>query len=68
VLRNRVEPTDYDLDQLLLGSILFTLAAFLFPTVLAYYLVFAAVRPRKAPADLSLSVFLSTNLHVPFSC
>jgi phosphatidylinositol glycan class Q protein len=43
VLRNRVEPTEYDLDQLLLGSILFTLVAFLFPTVLAYYLVFAAV-------------------------
>lgn len=34
----------YEVDQLLLGTILFTLAAFLFPTVLAYYLAFAAVR------------------------
>lgn len=44
VLRNRVEPAAYEVDQLLLGTILFTLAAFLFPTVLAYYLAFAAVR------------------------
>jgi len=43
VLRDRVEPSDYSLDQLLVGSLLFTLAVFLFPTVLAYYLVFAAV-------------------------
>ncbi|GAA94188.1 uncharacterized protein L969DRAFT_93569 [Mixia osmundae IAM 14324] len=44
VLRNRIEPAEYDLDQLLLGTILFTLAAFLFPTVLAFYLVFASCR------------------------
>ena len=42
-LRDRVEPSEYDLDQLLVGSVLFTLAAFLFPTVLAYYLLFASV-------------------------
>lgn len=41
--KDRTEPSEYPLDQLLLGAILFTLAAFLFPTVLAYYLVFAAV-------------------------
>lgn len=45
VLRNRVEPASYEVDQLLLGTILFTLTTFLFPTVLAYYLAFAAVRP-----------------------
>ena len=43
VIRNRVEPSDYTLDQLLVGAVLFTLAAFLLPTVLAYYLAFAAV-------------------------
>lgn len=42
-LRNRVEPAIYETDQLLLGTILFTLAAFLFPTVLVYYLAFASV-------------------------
>lgn len=43
IIRNRVEPSTYTLDQLLIGAILFTLAAFLLPTVLAFYLVFAAV-------------------------
>ncbi|SCZ97426.1 BZ3500_MvSof-1268-A1-R1_Chr4-2g07206 [Microbotryum saponariae] len=43
-LRHRVEPAVYETDQLLLGTILFMLAAFLFPTVLAFYLAFATVR------------------------
>lgn len=43
VIRNRVEPSDYTLDQLLIGAVLFTLAAFLLPTVLAFYLAFAIV-------------------------
>ena len=42
VLRNRIDSCDYDLDQLLLGTILFTLLFFLLPTVLVYYLLFAS--------------------------
>ncbi|GAW07542.1 Gpi1-domain-containing protein [Lentinula edodes] len=41
VLRNRTDSWEYDIDQLLFGTILFTLLAFLFPTVLAYYALFA---------------------------
>ncbi|KAM5536827.1 hypothetical protein V8D89_009545 [Ganoderma adspersum] len=44
VLRNRIDAWDYDLDQLLLGTILFTLLAFLYPTVLTYYALFATAR------------------------
>lgn len=44
VLRNRTDSWEYDIDQLLFGTILFTLVAFLFPTVLAYYALFALVR------------------------
>ena len=44
VLRNRLDSWDYDIDQLLLGTILFTLVAFLYPTVLTYYALFASVR------------------------
>jgi phosphatidylinositol glycan class Q protein len=44
VLRNRIDSWNYDLDQLLFGTILFTLVAFLFPTVLIYYMLFASVR------------------------
>ncbi|PCH37484.1 Gpi1-domain-containing protein [Wolfiporia cocos MD-104 SS10] len=41
VLRNRLDSWDYDMDQLLLGTILFVLVAFLYPTVLVYYALFA---------------------------
>lgn len=47
MLRNRIDSCDYDLDQLLLGTCLFTLLTFLFPTVLIYYLTFALVRLLK---------------------
>lgn len=43
VLRNRIDSWEYDMDQLLFGTILFTLLAFLFPTVLVYYALFATV-------------------------
>ena len=43
VLRNRTDSWDYDIDQLLLGTMLFTLVSFLFPTVLVYYALFATV-------------------------
>ncbi|RCH80838.1 phosphatidylinositol N-acetylglucosaminyltransferase subunit gpi1, partial [Rhizopus stolonifer] len=43
ILRHRIDSCDYDLDQLLLGTSLFTLLTFLFPTVLIYYMTFAVV-------------------------
>ncbi len=43
VLRNRTDSWNYDVDQLLFGTILFTLMAFLFPTVVAYYILFTTV-------------------------
>lgn len=53
VLRNRTDTWDYDVDQLLFGTILFTLVAFLFPTVLAYYALFAVV------SCVSFGIFVS---------
>lgn len=44
VMKKRNEPATYQLDQLILGTILFTLATFLFPTVLAFYMVASAFR------------------------
>ncbi|KAI9630681.1 hypothetical protein KEM48_013709 [Puccinia striiformis f. sp. tritici PST-130] len=44
VLRNRNEPATYQLDQLILGTILFTLAIFLFPTILAFYILTSTTR------------------------
>ncbi|KZV88868.1 Gpi1-domain-containing protein [Exidia glandulosa HHB12029] len=44
VLRGRVDSWEYDIDQLILGTVLFTLVAFLMPTVLVYYAFFASLR------------------------
>ncbi|GAA6045039.1 hypothetical protein NBRC10513_004852 [Rhodotorula toruloides] len=43
-LRSRVEPATYDVDALLLGTILFVTISFLFPTLVAFYLAFASSR------------------------
>ncbi|KAK5995587.1 N-acetylglucosaminyl-phosphatidylinositol biosynthetic protein gpi1 [Cladobotryum mycophilum] len=59
VLRNRIDSCDYDLDQLLVGTILFTLLFFLLPTVVVFYLNFAIARmviiSMKAGFDTALS-------------
>lgn len=43
VLRNRVDSNDYDVAQLLLGTLFFTVVFFLFPTTLVYYAFFLVV-------------------------
>ncbi len=58
VLRKRIDSCDYDLDQLLLGTILFTLLFFLLPTVVVFYLAFASARM----AIISLKAVLDTCL------
>ncbi|KAG2360739.1 N-acetylglucosaminyl transferase component-domain-containing protein [Suillus spraguei] len=58
VLRNRTDPWDYDVDQLLLGTILFTLVAYLFPTVLVYYILFATMRVSTIVVYASLETAL----------
>jgi hypothetical protein len=44
ILRGRIDSCSYDMDQLLLGTILFTLVFFLFPTITIYYIFFSMVR------------------------
>ncbi|KAK8050202.1 N-acetylglucosaminyl-phosphatidylinositol biosynthetic protein [Apiospora phragmitis] len=69
VLRNRVDSCDYDLDQLLLGTILFTLLFFLLPTVAVFYLNFAVARMAiillKAMFDTQLSCLNHFPLFAP---
>eukprot|EP00668_Euglena_longa_P001139 GGOE01001358.1.p1 GENE.GGOE01001358.1~~GGOE01001358.1.p1 ORF type:complete len:1009 (+),score=94.94 GGOE01001358.1:338-3028(+) len=43
-LRKRVDSAAFGLEQLLLGTVWFTLLIFIFPTVAVYYLFFAAVK------------------------
>jgi phosphatidylinositol glycan class Q protein len=65
VLRNRIDSCDYDLDQLLLGTILFTLQFFLLPTVFVFYLTFACARVAVICLKAALEIGLACLNHFP---
>ncbi|KAH0580379.1 hypothetical protein H2248_001880 [Termitomyces sp. 'cryptogamus'] len=65
VLRNRTDSWEYDIDQLLFGTIFFTLLAFLFPTVLVYYSLFALLRLCVLVIQASLETLLALMNHFP---
>ena len=65
VLRNRVDSCDYDLDQLLVGTILFTLLSFLLPTVVVFYLNFALARMSIISLKAVFDTMLSCLNHFP---
>jgi phosphatidylinositol N-acetylglucosaminyltransferase subunit Q len=65
VLRNRIDSCDYDLDQLLLGTILFTLLFFLLPTVVVFYLTFAFARMSIIVLKAVLDTCLACLNHFP---
>lgn len=65
VLRNRIDSCDYDLDQLLLGTILFTLLFFLLPTVFVFYLTFASARMAIIILKAVLDTLLMLLNHFP---
>lgn len=65
VLRNRIDSCDYDLDQLLLGTILFTLLFFLIPTVFVFYLLFASARIAIITIQALLDTALACLNHFP---
>ena len=65
VLRNRIDSCDYDLDQLLLGTILFTLLFFLLPTVMVFYLTFTSARMAIIFLMAALDTLLACLNHFP---
>jgi phosphatidylinositol glycan class Q protein len=65
MLRNRIDNCDYDLDQLLLGTILFTLLFFLLPTVVVFYLTFATARMVIISLKAVLDTCLACLNHFP---
>ncbi|KAE9369506.1 Gpi1-domain-containing protein [Stipitochalara longipes BDJ] len=65
VLRKRIDSCDYDLDQLLLGTILFTLLFFLLPTVVVFYLTFACSRMAIISLKAALDTLLACLNHFP---
>ena len=65
VLRNRIDSCDYDLDQLLLGTILFSLLFFLLPTVMVFYLTFTTARMAIIFLMAALDTLLACLNHFP---
>ncbi|KAF8183644.1 N-acetylglucosaminyl transferase component-domain-containing protein [Pholiota molesta] len=65
VLRNRTDTWSYDIDQLLFGTVLFTLLAFLFPTALVYYVLFAGLRLATLLVQASIETLLAFMHHFP---
>ncbi|KAF8346455.1 N-acetylglucosaminyl transferase component-domain-containing protein [Amanita rubescens] len=65
VLRHRTDYWEYDMDQLLLGTILFTLLAFLSPTVFVYYALFAALRVAILLLFASIEILIAFLNHFP---
>jgi phosphatidylinositol N-acetylglucosaminyltransferase subunit Q len=59
-----VDSWSYDLDQLLFGTILFTLTAFIFPTTFTYYVLFAAVSISHYAADPVLYLTNALQCHL----
>ncbi|KAI8618042.1 N-acetylglucosaminyl transferase component-domain-containing protein [Chytriomyces sp. MP71] len=65
VLRNRVDSSDFDVDQLLVGALLFTLLVFLFPTVAVYYLLFSLTRVGVIVLQGGCEILLAFLNHFP---
>ncbi|KAI0693868.1 N-acetylglucosaminyl transferase component-domain-containing protein [Cytidiella melzeri] len=65
VLRRRTDSWVFDVDQLLFGTILFTLLAFISPTTTAYYMLFAATRLCTVLVYDVLDVVLTLISHFP---
>ncbi|THX33636.1 Gpi1-domain-containing protein [Aureobasidium pullulans] len=65
VLRNRIDSCDYDLDQLLLGTILFALLTFLLPTIGVFYATFAGARMGIIAFKAALDTWLACLNHFP---
>jgi len=67
VLRGRIDACDYSLDQLLLGTLLFTLLVFLFPTTFIYYLLFCIPYLFVGIVQAVIRMTVSLMNHFPIS-
>ncbi|KAI5123624.1 hypothetical protein M0805_003438 [Coniferiporia weirii] len=65
ILHRRLDDWNYDLDQLLLGAMLFTLVSFLSPTISVYYVVFALLRLAVIILQAIFEVTLALLNHFP---
>jgi hypothetical protein len=64
-MRHRVDSYDYEIDQLFLGTLLFTVTIFLLPTIFTYYAFFSLVSfsliPISRMTPCTITLFTGTN-------
>ncbi|KAH3674510.1 hypothetical protein WICPIJ_009548 [Wickerhamomyces pijperi] len=65
VLRDRVDSMEYELDEILLGILLFTVLLFLLPTVAAFYFSFTMAQMGIMAVIATLEVTMSLMNHSP---
>ncbi|OUM58132.1 hypothetical protein PIROE2DRAFT_48197, partial [Piromyces sp. E2] len=64
-LRNRLDSFEYNLDQLLLGTIIFTILFFLYPTIGVYYILFSLSRLAVISVQVVFDLLLAFINHFP---
>jgi len=65
VLHQRTDSWHYEVDQLILGTLLFTLFTFSFPTLLTYGILFTLMRSAVVVACSVLNVVIELMNHFP---
>ncbi|CEP63142.1 phosphatidylinositol N-acetylglucosaminyltransferase LALA0_S07e03334g [Lachancea lanzarotensis] len=65
VLRNRVDSNLFELDQLLMGTLFFTILIFLLPTFLIFYVLFTILRLSVLLPELILEFVMALLNHFP---
>lgn len=65
ILRKRIDYKFFDLDQLLMGTLLFIILLFLFPTVLAFYSAYTTLRIIVLAVELLLESLIALINHFP---
>ncbi|KAF6014723.1 hypothetical protein HII12_001139 [Brettanomyces bruxellensis] len=65
ILRHRIDSNAYEFDELMSGTILFTILIYLLPTIAAFYLTFATTRIACIFVVTSLDFLLISLNHLP---
>lgn len=65
VLRKRIDTNYFELDQLLMGTLIFTVLMFLLPTLLSFYLVYTAFRITDLFVKVTFELLLALINHFP---
>ena len=65
VLRNRIDYNYFELDELLMGTLLFIIATFLMPTILSFYFCYTVLWMTSILIDISLDSIIGLLNHFP---